>query len=202
MKLPWFTSIVLLVLWFSFALKRASRNMEKESETFWNRESRANRAAKKSLDSLDYIEIPLHSLPFPETEDNELLACQAGILELAEKQIVNLTGISNTELKLEYGTANLNTLISYDQNFTSLARLLYRWGVRLDELSLTEEAVSVLEFGVRCRTDISGHYALLAKLYSMQGQPEKIRRLMADAETLDSLMKPTILRILSESLGE
>ena len=40
------------------------------------------------------------------------------------RKLLNLSGISNTDLKLQYGHANLDLLAEYDQNFSNLLRCL------------------------------------------------------------------------------
>ena len=113
--------------------------------------------------------------------------------ELAEKPIVNLTGISNTDLKLTYGAANLESLSSYDENFTDLARTLLAWAERFHELGLNDDAIAVLEFGVDCKTDIYNHYMLLGKLYVESDQKHKIPDLINIAKKLNSLNSDKIV---------
>lgn len=200
MGLPVFTGIVLLVAWFTFARKRAFKKSKEGSDLFWKKELEANRTRKKPLDSLNYISIPLESLPLLNTTDEKLLEYQESIQSFSAKKIVNLTGISNTDLKLTYGAPNLTILTSYDQNFTALVRLLYLWGKYLYELGYLSEAAQVLEFGIECKTDISKHYRLLSEIYKMTGNTEKIKSLISAADTLNSLMKNSIVRELQKAL--
>lgn len=195
-----FGAFVLLVLWFAFARKRMAVKVAKDKDKFWDREAQSNNTRKKSLDKLSYIEIPLDTLPYLNTTDPKLSEHQEQIKDFVGKKIVNLTGFSNTDLKLIYGAPNLPSLISYDQLFTNLVRLLYAWGERLAFLGFTKEAVTVLEFGLQCHTDISGHYKLLARLYKEDSHPEKIENLISVAEDLNSLMKKSILKLLQDSL--
>lgn len=196
-----FGAFVLLVLWFAFARKRMAIKIEKEKDKFWDREALSNSTRKQSLDDLAYIVIPLDTLPCLNTTDSKLREYQDLIKDFAGKKIVNLTGFTNTDLKLTYGAPNLPLLTAYDQNFTDLVRLLYAWGEKLHSLGFTKEAVTVLEFGAWCHTDISGHYKLLASLYKEEGHPEKIQNLISVAEGLNSLMKKSILQLLQDSLS-
>lgn len=195
-----FASFVLLVLWFAFARKRATRKMEKDSDKFWDREAISNTTRKKSLESLEYISIPLDTLPFFNNIDSKLTTYQESLIELSKSKIVNLTGLTNTDLKITYGAPNLPELTEYDQNFTDLVVVLYNWGTRLHTLGFKKEAIKVLEFGITCHTDISGHYLLLANLYKKEGNPEKIQNLVEAAQSLNSLMKKSILRLLKEAV--
>ena len=99
-------------------------------------------------------------------------------------------------MKLEYGTANLDILTTYENNYIKLIRTLYEWGKQLYELDYTDKAITVLAYGIKLGTDISEHYILLGKLYKETNQIEKLKNLIIQAEDIDSLMKSKIVREL------
>lgn len=168
-------------------------------ETYLERETKANSVRKQPLTNLEYISIPSSFLPLQKnTTDPQLLEYQDTITILSEQKIVNLTGISNTDLKLQYGAANLVALTEYDQNFIILARTLNEWAHKLYELGMTDDAEKVLEFGIFCRTDIKAHYILLATIYKEQFHPERILSLIDAAGSIRSLMKTPIITSLTE----
>lgn len=193
-------SLVLCFAVFGFIvyLKGKKKNTSVQ-DSFWEREAMANSVRKKPLTDLDYITIPMESLPIQKnTTDEQLLEYQDTISALSDRTIVNLTGISNTDLKLQYGAPNITVLTEYDQNFIVLARTLNAWGHRLYELGMTEDAKTVLEFGVKYKTDIKAHYILLATIYKEQFHSEKIDTLIDTAGSLNSLMKTPIITALTQ----
>ena len=108
---------------------------------------------------------------------NEL---NTGLIEaLKEKKILNLSGFTNTDLKLEYGVGNLTELTDYDNNYVTLSRSLARIAELLTEQGLKKEAAAFLEFGIATHTDIGKNYTLLAGYYMEYGKPEKIDFLIA-----------------------
>lgn len=135
-----------------------------------------------------------HSAPLAE----ELAEAEWELCMLADKRILNLTGISNTELRLTYGTANLEPLTACDQNYTVLIRTLQKWGALLVSAGRTADAVTVLSYAISIGSDIAGTYTLLARLYKEWGQPDKIEELKTLAAGLTTLMKPSILRDLEQ----
>ncbi|MBP3617281.1 MAG: hypothetical protein J6J38_04510 [Lachnospiraceae bacterium] len=141
-----------------------------------------------------YSRAPEYAAPYVE----ELASVEQEICALADSRILNLTGISNTELRLAYGTANLDPLTAYDQNFTTLIRALQKWGTLLASAGKQKDAVTVLSYGVSIGSDIAATYALLARLYKEQGDYHKIEELKESAEALTTLMKPSILRDLEQ----
>lgn len=188
------TLLILFILFMTMRLKTNNLKERRNSSRFWEREQEANLTKKQCLDSLPYIQIPLEILPMLDTEDSELLEHQKAIERLAGQKIVNLTGIPNTELKLQHGAQNLDVLSNYDQNFTFLCRELYSWAQILYNKGLITEAITVLDFGITCHTDVSGHYLLLAKLYKETYAQHKLQVLIETADqVLPDIMKPTII---------
>ncbi|QHQ60505.1 hypothetical protein Ana3638_06755 [Anaerocolumna sedimenticola] len=177
---------------------RTKQIIQKEKETFWNKEYQANSTRKSDISGLDYITIPMDTLPFTDTDEGELNEIQSNIKSLFQKPILNLAGLSNTDLKLKYGVANIKFLIKCDDNYTFLVKNLSRWGSYLYDHNRWNEAVTVLEFGVQCKTDISKNYILLAELYKELNTQDKIDDLIQTAQTLDTLSRENILISLKE----
>lgn len=200
MKFPFLASFIVLIITITLASKQAEKKRRKKEQEFWEREHKANSIRKKSLDDLEYIAIPFNSFPMDTAADDEIIAsCHRDLEALRGEKIVNFTGFSNTDLKLEYGTANITPLSQYDQNYTLFVRTLQAWAKRLYELGFHDDALTVLEYAIATRTDISATYYLAASIYHEKGQDEKINHLLLVAETLQSAMKNSIVRTLKES---
>ncbi len=173
---------------------------EKKEQEFWDREKRANSVRKKSLDFLDYVKIPLDKLPMDALpEDEKVQEYKELLTYLSTQPIVNLTGFTNTDLKLEYGTANITPLSQYDQNYTALVRTLQQWAELLLKADLREEAETVLSYAVSIGTDVSHTYYALAEIYASRAEYDKIAALIRQAETLRSALSKSIVRTLQES---
>ncbi len=184
------TSFLLFSIVFFFARKRASRIEEARDREFWDREKRANFVRRKSLDGLDYITIPDELLNMkPAVTTEALNACIRELNDLSEYQIVNLTGYTNTDLKLAYGTANITILSDFDLHYTNLVTLLQKLAELLHENN--EDALA--------GTDVSKSYYLLADLYQEAGTPEKIGALISHAQKINSMMKDSIVQRLREA---
>ena len=193
---------VLILCFEIFYHRKKDGHKKAEAEKkFWDKELEANSVRKKDITFLNYIDIPLDKLPFIETDDGELTEYQIIVKTLADKRILNLSGITNTDLKLEYGPANLTELSQYDDNYTTLTSVIAKWGARLIELGMHDEAVTVLEYGISIGSDVSRGYYLLADEYRKAGRADDIDRLIATAEKLDSIMKKPILAKLREIRG-
>lgn len=200
MKFPFFASFIVFIIWLTLKLSKNSRLEESQNQAFWEKERLADNTRRQPLDDLEYITIPFEKLSMDLLPDDERASDYKATLDsLSESKIVNFTGITNTDLKLKYGAPNIDLLTRYDQNYTILARTLQQWASHLYENGYRKEACTILEFAVSTRTDVSGTYKLLCKIYQEENTPEKIQDLYSTAESLNSVMKNTIVRILQEA---
>jgi len=200
MNLLIFASFPIICLIFSYALHVTKRKEQDIDREFWDREQRANFTRKKPLDNLNFITIPEELLTMkPDMMNEEIAACLKDLKDLSSFQIVNLTGYTNTDLKLEYGTANITILSDYDFHYTKLATLLQKLAELLHNNLEDALAIQVLEFAVSTGTDVSKSYYLLAELYQQMDMPQKIDYLITQAQNIHSLMKDVIVENLKAS---
>lgn len=192
--LPYFIIIIILL---QLILRKNSKKTKEADESFWKREAEANDVRRKDISNLDYIAIP-DSLPFVKCENAEINRLQDKLMSMRDKKILNLTGYSNTDLKIEYGVANLPKLSEYDDNFAALAQTIFFLGKALMDAGYTAEAVKFLEFGIQCGTDVTSNYIMLAEYYSASNETDKIDKLIIAASSLKSLSKDVILKKLEK----
>ena len=114
--------------------------------------------------------------------------------------MLNLTGKTNTELKLTYGVPNLEKMMEIGENFDTLTILLKDYAQALLEHKMLAEAIVVLEFGAGIGTDISQHYIMLGECYQSLGKTEKIHHLIEKISQSDLLLGPSIIRQLNALL--
>lgn len=193
-----FAIFIVFIAWFAYKRKKSDQQSLETKQSYWDKETAANFTRKKSISSLDYIIIPIKILPFIEINDDTLTKLYSTLTELSTKQIVNLTGVTNTDLKLKYGAPNLTSLIQFDENYTLLVRTLNLYGTRLYELGYKIEATKVLEYATTINTDVSDTYKLLANIYINDGYKSKIDDLIKVAEKINSLSKISIIKHLME----
>lgn len=190
--------IVFIALVSYYRNKNTAAQNELE-DRFWSRENQANHIRRQDISGLPYITIPLENFPMDICDNSELNEYKDTLTQLSGQKILNLSGQTNTDLKLKYGPANLTTLTEYDQNYITLCRTLVSFGECLIKLGYRREAQTVLEFGISCGSDISQNYMLLADLYLADGNTAAVEHLKTQADALDSLMKASILEHLEEA---
>ena len=212
MKYPFFASFIVFGFLFSFSMKKRTKTEKKYIENFWERERLADSTRRKSLESLDYIAVPLNELPMDILADlPEIAECHNKLRELSGKKIVNFAGYSNTELKLTYGAPNIGLLSEYDQNFEELITVLQKWASFLlqnwgegaqacPEEERKQAAKTVLAYAVSAGSDIAASYELLIKLCLEYDEQDKLPGLREKAEKARSLSKGKILAMIDEAM--
>lgn len=177
---------------FSSLLRKSANTREKNREAFWEKEQEANNTRKQNIDNLDYITIPFEKLPLIDNPSEKIASCQKQILLLKGQRILNLGGISNTDLKLAYGAANLTALSEYDENYTLMVTTFAKWADALLEEHLDSKALLLLETAVDIGCDSGAVYTRLAQIYADK-QIDKKSYLMQHINASSSPMKQIII---------
>lgn len=198
MIFPFLTIFLIFATVTFVTMKRTSNNYKIEHEKYIERERLANSVRKQSIDDLSYISVDISNIPIIESDNERTIDLQKEISKLSELKIVNLSEYTNTDLKLMYGVANLPDLTEYDQNFTALCRLFYDLSRQYYNEGHIAEAKKLLEYGIKCGTDLNTHYLLLADIYENENRYDKIDELISYAENLKTLLKDSLIRKLKE----
>lgn len=179
-----------------------NKKIDNDKEAFFERERRANSTPKKDISNLTYINVPLEKFPLGQIEDEDIKSIEDKLIAISKKDILNLVGKTNTDLKEEYGVPNFEKMQEVGENFNDLTVTLVEYGNELMLRNMTDEAISVLEYGIAIKTDISKNYTLLGDCYKQKNQPRKIKVLREQAEHYDGIMRESIIRHLDELLPD
>lgn len=93
---------ILFIAVITFAIKRADSAQAKVTEEFWEKERKANSTLRGDTTDLCYITIPEKFFPLNNDKINDL----------RDNTLVNLTGMTNTDLKLKYGILNFKSCLN------------------------------------------------------------------------------------------
>ncbi|MGB4661616.1 MAG: hypothetical protein WBI07_20755 [Mobilitalea sp.] len=198
MPIPVLTALIIIfVIWLQYESRRTGNLSTHTKDSFWEKEKDSNVIKRSDISSLDYITIPFDRLPLADHVDTTINSYRDTVLKLADKKILILTGLSNTELKYKYGTPNLTILSEYDNNYTVLVSFLQKWAERLYEQGFEAEALPILEFAVSCGSDVSSSYVLLASIYKHQSALQKIDHLLDTVQNSNIMTKDNLIEELN-----
>jgi len=200
MSFPLISIIAPAALGLFIYMRSSTRKASFNTEEFFEKERQANSVRKQPITDIDFIQIDLDSIPFKDSDNEILTDAQNMIKILSEKKIANLSDYTNTDLKFKYGVANLSLLTEFDQNYTQLCRSLFDMARELRKEGDNDSALKVLEYGIKCNTDMKSHYLLLADIYEERGQYDKINDLIQSAQGIKSLLKNSLIRDLEAKM--
>lgn len=193
-----FLMLAISSLYIKAKYSKSKKEDEQVTQSFWERERAANSIRKKDISNLPYINVDLEHLPFKESTDNKLVRYQEAVKRLAGQKILNLSGMTNTDLKIQYGAPNLTALIACDTNFTELSKSLQQWGKYLYDSANMQDAKIVLEYAIACKTDIAATYSLLGTIYYNEQNQEGLKRLIESVKTINSPNKESAANTLKQ----
>lgn len=195
-----FMCVLLLTILYQYKLRKIEQEEQKKEDEYLKRERKASLPIKRSLDNLDYFVISMNTLPFHKDATGRLATIQQTVTDLSKEKICNLTGISNTDLKLKYGANNLKLLSHYDENYSILLRTLAEWSEQLFREDFEADAIHVAQYAIQCNTDVKKTYTTLARIYKKQGNLEKLYALLPVAETNSGMidLKKAIYDVINE----
>lgn len=188
--------LIFLVTTFAYRANLEKKRREREAQ-FWAREEEAKTAPNRDLTDISYIKIPLDSFPIGLVDTDEAMLIEDELTSLSALPILNLSDMTNTDIRLAYGADNFDYMKSVGENFDRLEVLLCDYAKLLIENSRHAEAIPVLEFAVKENTTISSSFMLLGECYDETGRPDDIERLIAAVEARDLVMKASILDYLN-----
>ena len=197
--LPFF---LIFLIWLSIRIKGLDAKQEQQQAEFWAKERKANATPAKDISNLRYITIPIDKFPLNFSNDEKVIEIEKELQELSTHKLLNLTGISNTDLKLEYGLPNFETMSKIGEDYDRVCVLLNAYAKALIEAGRDEAAENILEFAVGTGSDISESYIMLADCYKKRSQSEKLSFLRERVSNSSLLLKNSILNKINDSIQE
>ena len=197
--LPFF---LIFLIWLTYRIKSLDAKQEQQQADFWAKEKAASITPAKDISNLSYITIPIEKFPLNFSNDEKVLEIEKELTELSTHKLLNLTGMSNTDLKLTYGAPNFEIMSQIGEDFDRACVLLNSYAKALMEADREADAKNVLEFAVGIGTDISESYVMLADCYKKSSQTEKLSFLRERISNSNLLLKNSILNKLDDTSEE
>lgn len=199
-----FVLFLIFLFIFQHHLRKTDRLTERARKEFWNREENSLFTRKSPIEKRDFLQPKTENLPretldyFIGIEKEELFDLQEKCFELARNPMLDLSDLLNSEVKLKYGSSNLELIGNYEINYNHYIQSLYQLGKGYYDANKHDKAIKVLEEGIQIHTNISDHIILLASLYWQNKNYDHFNQLYDYAINLHSLTKNKIIHHLNE----
>ncbi len=197
-----FICFIVFIIWMNVKSHQEQKKHSTWDHEFWERERQSNHVRKKDIEHLDYIHIREQNLPFSDTATGEEKERQEQVRDMLSKKMLNLSGMTNTDIKLAYGTANFPELSICDQNYNLLIRNLSLWGSYLHKNCPDEDARArqILEYAISLGSDITDTYLTLADIFLKKDDLGKVQELIHYVENSDFFMKDSMIKQLKNCI--
>jgi len=146
-----------------------------------NEESAANFARRRPIPDDFYFTPDISDLPMKEYADakSKVAIKQVRALKLANAKMIRLPRtMTNLEIKMEYGPANLETVTNGEEIYQAFLESLIAWADALSDERENEDAKKILEKSIDLGCDVSRCFLSLAKLYAEDHDKTAIEKLM------------------------
>lgn len=193
-----FVCFLIFIAWMHFEKRKATKKQEQNSKAFWQREEEANHARNKDISNLPLFQPEEGRIPLSPTGDENITYYQEKVRSSLKLPMMNLSGFSNTDLKLAYGVGNFKTLSDYDENFNVFLMNMSNLGAAFSEAERYADAITVFQLCIEYGSDKSTDYRSLAGLYQITGTPAQIDKLIEQVQQSELPRKSTIVESLSE----
>jgi len=192
-----FALFVIFALLFNHRLNRLTRLEREAKVAFWESERDSLSVRKKEFVEENYLRPDISSLTFPQLDvkDYDLVlyeSLKSKLLELSTKDMMNFSHLTNTEIRLQFGTANQTAIADNESAYNTYLKTLADYGKFMNEQGELNEAIIALEECIRMKSEYSRHYLFLAQLFAIIKNEEAFHQLCEKASTIDTTKQTNI----------
>jgi len=166
----------------TFLSYRGMRNRYALRDKFLEDEKKANAARARDVEAHFYFKPDLEALPIRETNNAEIDKRQKHVLKRGDLTMLRFPEkMTNLQLKNLYGLANLERIVTYENNYNTYVSALVEWADTLLSQGGEQDkadAVLILEETVALDSEFRKTYMHLANYYSETGKYENLNHLI------------------------
>ncbi len=188
-----FVCFLIFIAWLHYEKRKATKEAERASKEFWDREDKANHTRNKDISELPFFEVKKDQIPLPTAEDENIRYYQEQVLSCLKAPMMNLSQYTNTDLKLAYGIGNFKTLSDYDENYNAFLMNLSNLGKAYLTAGFQNEAEKTYLLCLDSGSDKSTDYVALAGIYQEMNASGKLSALISQVKESDLPRKDSLL---------
>ena len=176
------------------------KNQEMVISRFIDAEDEANAVRRKDISPELFYTPNLSVLPqLPEGDPHQ-------VARTARRKMIHFSEpVSNLDLKMQYGSAQMETLAEYEENFNEYMRALTAWASTLMVSGETGDALDILEYTFGLGIEFRSAYRLAADIHFKDRNVNKLIYLLGVAEKnhfRDPAMQHSVLEYINRKLDE
>ena len=187
--------------WLAYEKNKHTRLQRAESKKFWQREEQANHTRNKDISQLEYFSVDSSTIPSNTYNSQQIELAKNQIFTDLEKKMIDLSGYSNTDLKLAYGVGNFSLLSTYDANYNTFLLHLSQLATAYRDEEYWDDAENCYHLCLKLGSQKISDYTGLAKTYLATDRPEEVSALISEISNSTMKRKASILKYLRNCLA-
>jgi len=198
-----FTGTVIAI---QIMMRKNKVDLKRTIEEITEKEIKANLTRRREIEKEFFITPNKDILPIREydniPENKKIIKAQNTVIKKSTLTMIKFDNqISNTDLKLKYGFANLDTITMYEEHYNSYIQALASWAELLYERNNIIDAEIILSEAVNLKCDLSKVYILLIDIYIKTNNTEKLQNLIKTVENSNIYLKSKITNYYNNKLA-
>ncbi len=196
------------IIWFQVRSKVNSRGYRRDFEEFMEKERQANMSRRKDIPEEFFIKPNTEQLPVKNHNQNPALAAkQTQVLKAAQNPMLKFPQPkSNLEIKTEFGIANLEDVIKYEENHQAYLRKLLEWAELLKREGNSQDAQKVLSEAIDFGADNFRTFQLFDETCTDLEDTDRLRQIckrITEGELLkdNEFLKTKVLDCFDKTIG-
>jgi len=194
--------LLITIVVIQIRLQKSTRLDQASKEEFWEKEQQSLVVRKKAFHAEDFIQVPEDGLelrkPSKLDQGDQLYYSQLiqTNRQLEQEDMMNFSHLSNTDLRIRYGTANQTIVAENEANYNNYLNNLAKLADIYKKYDDDSQAIAILERCIAMNSDTSKHYLALGELYHGNHMNHKLLPLIDLVEKSDLRLKKGLLESL------
>lgn len=194
-----FIIFVIALFVFQHHLRKNMKVEDKAKDEFWRKEQASLVVRKKEISPEDYLVPDISKLSFniPEAvepgDELQLKQLIKRIKELSTHDMMNFSDLTNTDIRIKFGTANQSIITENEYTYNNFLKALASYAHLMNDYSQKDESIMALEECVSLGSDYSDHFVLLGQLYLDNQMTSELNKLKETVSKLETSNKKGIL---------
>jgi len=202
-----FAVVVIILLQLLLRRKNAPRRSFQKLQDELAEENRLYTRQRPVEESMLFVPdislLPVQAYNADEMAEKKAAIHQQQVLAQCETTMLHFDApFTNKELKERFGTAQLEKIALYEENYVKLMHQMVVWAESLRRDGRDTEAVQVLEAGIAYGSDHSKMFTVLADLYNTRREKDALLRLLPAAERLAEPIRGKVKKQIEQYLSE
>lgn len=207
MAFPSFFIIFIIIIFvIQHHLHKSQRIEDANKREFWQKEERSLSIRRKEFTKENYIYPSLAVYHFDDlynlnpSDRMQFQQLAKDLIRLSKLEMMNFSTMTNSEIRLAFGTANQTIIQANEEHFDLFLKTLSKYGHLMLQNNYVEEATLAFEQCISLGSEYHDHYITLAEIYKNCHKKEAFNKLLKKASDIESINKNALIKKLNNYL--